>query len=85
MNQAVVRALLVAVTLALPAAAVAQVRIGVTVSATGPAASLGIPEKNTIPLCPKTIAGTNVEYIVLDDATDAGDLARVVDPHHRPG
>jgi branched-chain amino acid transport system substrate-binding protein len=70
MNQAVVRALLVAVTFALAAAAVAQVRIGVTVSATGPAASLGIPEKNTIPLCPKTIAGTNVEYIVLDDATD---------------
>ncbi|TMH47603.1 MAG: branched-chain amino acid ABC transporter substrate-binding protein, partial [Betaproteobacteria bacterium] len=70
MNQAVVRALLVAATLALATAAVAQVRIGVTVSATGPAASLGIPEKNTIALCPKTIAGSNVEYIVLDDATD---------------
>src|SRR5206468_2572331 len=57
-------------TFALATAAVAQVRIGVTVSATGPAASLGIPEKNTIALCPKTIAGSNVEYIVLDDATD---------------
>ena len=70
MNQAVVRALLVAATFALATAAVAQVRIGVTVSATGPAASLGIPEKNTIALCAKTIAGSNVEYIVLDDATD---------------
>ncbi|MDQ2961903.1 MAG: ABC transporter substrate-binding protein [Pseudomonadota bacterium] len=70
MSQAVVRALLVAATLALAAAAVAQVRIGVTVSATGPAASLGIPEKNTIPMCPKTVAGKSVEYIVLDDATD---------------
>ena len=70
MNQAVVRALLVAATFALATAAVAQVKIGVTVSATGPAASLGIPEKNTIALCPKTIAGSNVEYIVLDDATD---------------
>src|SRR6266568_5999819 len=50
--------------------ALADINVGVTVSATGPAASLGIPEKNTIALCPKTIAGSNVEYIVLDDATD---------------
>jgi len=70
MKQGVVRALLLAATFALATAAVAQVRIGVTVSATGPAASLGIPEKNTIALCPKIIAGSNVEYIVLDDATD---------------
>ncbi|RQH06107.1 ABC transporter substrate-binding protein [Paraburkholderia dinghuensis] len=50
--------------------AVAQVKIGVTLSATGPAASLGIPEKNTIALLPKEIAGKSVEYIVLDDASD---------------
>ncbi|NDP58675.1 MAG: ABC transporter substrate-binding protein [Oxalobacteraceae bacterium] len=50
--------------------ALAQIKIGVTVSATGPAASLGIPEKNTFALLPKTIAGKTVEYIVLDDATD---------------
>ncbi|SAL15272.1 extracellular ligand-binding receptor [Caballeronia cordobensis] len=49
----------------------AQVKIGVTVSATGPAASLGIPEKNTVALLPKEIAGQKVEYIVLDDATDS--------------
>lgn len=48
----------------------AQVKIGVSLSATGPAASLGIPEKNTIALMPKTIAGQTVQYIVLDDATD---------------
>ncbi len=48
----------------------AQVKIGVSLSATGPAASLGIPEKNTIALMPKTIAGESVQYIVLDDATD---------------
>ena len=41
-----------------------------TVSATGPAASLGIPEKNTIALMPQTIAGHKVNYIVLDDASD---------------
>lgn len=59
-----------AAALALASVAQAQVKIGVTVSATGPAASLGIPEKNTVAMCPKTIAGKTVEYIVLDDATD---------------
>src|SRR5689334_13552419 len=58
------------VALALAAGAGAQVRIGVTISATGPAASLGIPERNTVAMCPKTIAGQGVEYIVLDDASD---------------
>nr|WP_321844276.1 ABC transporter substrate-binding protein [Paraburkholderia bannensis] len=50
--------------------AAAQVKIGVTLSATGPAASLGIPEKNTIALLPKEIGGKSVQYIVLDDASD---------------
>lgn len=48
----------------------AQIKIGVVVSATGPAASLGIPEKNTFGLMPKEIDGKKVEYIVLDDASD---------------
>jgi branched-chain amino acid transport system substrate-binding protein len=47
-----------------------DIKVGVTLSATGPAASLGIPERNTFALMPKTIAGRKVEYIVLDDATD---------------
>ena len=51
--------------------ALAQIRIGVTLSTTGPAGSLGIPEKNTIVLLPKTIGGKSVEYIVLDDASDS--------------
>lgn len=51
-------------------AALADINVGVTVSSTGPAASLGIPEKNTIALMPKTIAGQKVNYIVLDDASD---------------
>ena len=50
--------------------ALADITVGVTLSATGPAASLGIPEKNTIPLMPKTIGGQKVNYVVLDDATD---------------
>ncbi|MCX7148265.1 MAG: branched-chain amino acid ABC transporter substrate-binding protein, partial [Rhodocyclales bacterium] len=46
----------------------ADVTIGVSVSATGPAASLGIPEKQTFALLPQTIGGEKVKYIVLDDA-----------------
>ena len=52
-------------------AAMAQIKVGVTLSTSGPAASLGIPEKNTVALMPKTIAGQSVEYIVLDDASDS--------------
>lgn len=51
-------------------AAQADITVGVTVSATGPAASLGIPEKNTIELMPKQIGNQKVNYIVLDDASD---------------
>ena len=53
-----------------PGGATAQIKIGVTVSATGPAASLGIPEKNVFAIMPREIAGRQVEYIVLDDASD---------------
>ena len=51
-------------------AARADINVGVTLSATGPAASLGIPERNTIELMPTTIAGEKVNWIVLDDASD---------------
>jgi branched-chain amino acid transport system substrate-binding protein len=55
----------------LSAPASADINVGISVSATGPAASLGIPEKNTVALLPTTIAGEKVNYILLDDATDA--------------
>uniref|UniRef100_UPI00334188DB ABC transporter substrate-binding protein n=1 Tax=Castellaniella defragrans TaxID=75697 RepID=UPI00334188DB len=54
----------------LPLAASAQIKVGVTVSSTGPAASLGIPERDTVALLPTEIGGQTVQYIVLDDATD---------------
>ena len=65
-------AALIAPALALGAAQVAaqDIKVGVTVSATGPAASLGIPERNTFALMPTTIGGRKVQYIVLDDASD---------------
>jgi branched-chain amino acid transport system substrate-binding protein len=55
---------------ALAGIAQADINVGVTLSATGPAASLGIPEKNTFALMPTTIAGQKINYIVLDDASD---------------
>ena len=48
----------------------ADINIGVTLSATGPAASLGIPEKNTIAMLPTTLGGEKLNWIVLDDASD---------------
>jgi branched-chain amino acid transport system substrate-binding protein len=51
-------------------AAQADITVGVNVSATGPAASLGIPEKNTFALMPTSIGGQKINYIVLDDASD---------------
>jgi len=65
-----------AVALALPLAAGAQVKVGITVASTGPAASLGIPERNTVALLPTEVAGQKIEYIVLDDATDTTQAVR---------
>lgn len=50
--------------------ATAQVKIGASLSSTGPAASLGIPEKNTVQLLPKKIGDITIEWIVLDEASD---------------
>lgn len=59
-----------ALSLAASSSALADITIGVTLSATGPAASLGIPEKNTIELLPSTLGGEKIKWIVLDDASD---------------
>jgi branched-chain amino acid transport system substrate-binding protein len=64
------KTLLLAAALSAAIPAFADINVGVTVSATGPAASLGIPEKNTIALMPQTIGGQKINYIVLDDASD---------------
>ncbi|KON80423.2 ABC transporter substrate-binding protein [Azoarcus sp. PA01] len=67
---AVVATAITVLGLSFAGSAAAQLKVGITLSTTGPAASLGIPEKNTVTLFPKEIAGQNVEYIVLDDASD---------------
>lgn len=69
-SKTLIKSLLAASLAGLGLAAHADINVGVTVSATGPAASLGIPEKNTFTLMPTTIAGKKINYIVLDDASD---------------
>ena len=47
------------------------IHVGVTISATGPAASLGVPQQKTVALMPTRIAGQTIEYTVLDDGGDS--------------
>lgn len=61
---------LAAAVVAASAAQAQDINVGVVVSATGPAASLGIPERNTFALMPTSIGGKKVNYIILDDASD---------------
>ncbi len=59
-----------ALTVAFATPAFADITIGMTVSATGPAAALGAPQSKTAALFPTTVAGEKINWIVLDDATD---------------
>jgi branched-chain amino acid transport system substrate-binding protein len=71
-----IRFLTLAAVLALSAhAAMAQVRIGLMVSATGPTSAIGIPQKNTGELLPKMVGGATIEYLQLEDG---GDTTRAV-------
>ncbi len=70
LQRKLVTALAAAFSFGVAATAFADINVGVTVSATGPAASLGIPEKNTFDLLPTTIGGEKVNWIVLDDGSD---------------
>ena len=56
--------------LALAASVQAQLKIGVIASSTGPAAFVGIPQKNAVALLPKKIGEFSVDYLVFDDASD---------------
>jgi len=59
-------------------AARAQMKVGVISSATGPTAAVGIPQKNTAALLPKRIGSIDVEYTVLDDASDSTQTVALV-------
>jgi branched-chain amino acid transport system substrate-binding protein len=76
MNRKWVRAAAAAAALVFSAGAQAEIKIGSVLSLTGPAASLGIPEKNTIEILPKTLAGEPVRFIILDDASEPTNAVR---------
>lgn len=84
--KAIARIASCALFLAAASQAQADVVIGAVLSLTGPAASLGIPEKNTVDLMPKQIGGETVRYVVLDDASDPSAAVRaarkLVDEHN---
>ena len=81
-----IRRLLALAGLASPALALAQVKIGLVLSLTGPAASLGLPARDTAAMFPAEIAGQKVQYIVLDDASDTTravqDTKKLIDEEH---
>ncbi|PXW29413.1 ABC transporter substrate-binding protein [Paraburkholderia caballeronis] len=81
-----IRRLLALAGLASPALALAQVKIGLVLSLTGPAASLGIPARETAAMLPAEIAGQKIQYIVLDDASDTTqavqDTKKLIDEQH---
>ncbi|MGD7184203.1 ABC transporter substrate-binding protein, partial [Ralstonia pseudosolanacearum] len=65
-----------AAAIALPARA--DLRIGVVLSTTGPAAAIGIPTRNTVQMWPTTLGGQRAQVIVLDDASDPAQAVRNV-------
>jgi branched-chain amino acid transport system substrate-binding protein len=55
----------------LPALAeTSEITIGISISTTGPAAALGIPERNALEFVPKEIGEVPLKVIVLDDGGD---------------
>src|SRR5712675_785141 len=73
MNKLVLSAVALAA-LALPGSPVmaqsGEIVIGITVTTTGPAAALGIPERNALDFVVKEIGGVPLKVIVLDDGGD---------------
>src|ERR1700710_167318 len=74
MKKLYLSAAVVAASLALPilpaSAQTNEIVIGITVTTTGPAAALGIPERNALEFVVKEIAGVPLKVIVLDDGGD---------------
>jgi branched-chain amino acid transport system substrate-binding protein len=72
------RLLLPLVSMCIATAAHADIRVGIDLSTTGPAAAIGIPSRNTVQLWPQTLGGQRAQYIVLDDGTDPAAAVRNV-------
>ena len=74
MKKALLSAAALVAALALPGSPVLaqtnEITIGISISTTGPAAALGIPERNALDFVPKEIGGVPIKLIVLDDGGD---------------
>src|SRR6266436_6163773 len=74
MKKALLSAAALVAALALPGSPVMaqtnEITIGISISTTGPAAALGIPERNALDFVPKEIGGVPLKLIVLDDGGD---------------
>lgn len=57
-------------------AARAEIHIGVTLSTTGPGASLGIPAEQALKMWPAEVAGEKVRFTILNDGTDSTTATR---------
>lgn len=64
------RVAIAALTLAFSLSAVAQVKVGLLVSATGPTTAIGTPQKNTGDILPKKVGDLTVEYVQYEDGGD---------------
>jgi branched-chain amino acid transport system substrate-binding protein len=70
MNNTTIHRTLAAAFACAAAVAHADVTIGISMSQTGPSASLGIPQKNSLPFWPEKIGNEKLRVVVLDDASD---------------
>src|SRR6201990_3416665 len=74
MKRCYLSAAIIAASVALPGlpalAQTNEITIGISISTTGPAAALGIPERNALEFVPKEIGGVPLKVIVLDDGGD---------------
>src|SRR5450756_1853750 len=74
MKRLYLSAAVVAASLALPGlpamAQTSEITISISITTTGPAAALGIPERNALEFVAKEIGGVPLKVIVLDDGGD---------------
>src|SRR5246500_5058827 len=74
MKRFLLSAAVIAASVALPGlpamAQTNEITIGISISTTGPAAALGVPERNALEFVPKEIGGVPLKLIVLDDGGD---------------
>lgn len=69
---------LAAATLSGVLGASAEIVVGVNLSLTGPAATLGASWQRSLAMAPKEIGGEPVRYVILDDGTDPSAAVRNV-------